>query len=877
MKQLQKLYPHILAIGGFILIALIYFYPVLQGKKISQSDIVQYTAMAKEQNDFRASENTEPYWTNSAFGGMPTYQLGAKYPNDFIGHIDDVLRFLPRPADYLFLYFLGFYGLMLVLKIDPLKAFFGALAFGFSTYLIIILGVGHNAKAHAIAYMPLVVAGVIMVFQKRFFYGGMLTMFAVALEINANHFQMTYYLLIVLIGLGIYYSYKFIKNKDFKGLLNVAGTFAVALIFAIGSNATSLLATKEYADFSTRGKSDLKLQPDGTKKVSTSTLDKEYINEYSYGIAESFNLIAPRLFGGGSAEELDENSAVYDYMLKYGASEGEAKQFTSYYARTYWGEQPSVAAPAYIGAIVFFLFVLAMFHDKRKLKYVFLVGAIVSLMLSWGKNFSIITDLFIDYMPLYDKFRAVSSIQVILELCIPILAVMGLHSFFTTNKEKQWDSLWKTAATSLLLIIFLNISKLEHLPRLLYTFSLFLLVISSFGLIFYKFFYKKTIKNLSMILQIILFFSFISIFVFSVTIGNIDFVGTMDGDLRQMLSQSQDKSFGIGFIDAVRADRRTMYSADLLRSGFFIVLAALVLWMYTKNKMAQSTAIILVGILMVSDLFFVDKKYVSSRDFVSAREVDVPFEATTSDMQILQDTTHYRVLEVEGNLSSARASYFHKSIGGYSAVKPRAMQELFDYQIAKNNKEVIDMLNVKYIIQTNEKGEEFPTLNPDANGNAWFISEIKTVKDADAEMKALDKLDTKNIALIDLFNEGTKIKGSNFVKSFSVDSLAQIKLTSYKPNHLKYVSNNKNNGFAVFSEMYYKNGWIATIDGKEEPILKVNYALRGLNIPAGNHKIEFKFEPQVIKTGSMIALVSFIGMMLLLVGGIYLDRKKKVA
>jgi LPXTG-motif cell wall-anchored protein len=317
-----------------------------------------------------------------------------------------------------------------------------------------------------------------------------------------------------------------------------------------------------------------------------------------------------------------------------------------------------------------------------------------------------------------------------------------------------------------------------------------------------------------------------------------------------------------------------MYSADLLRSGFFIVLAALVLWMYTKNKIAQSTAIILVGIFMVSDLFFVDKKYVSSRDFVSAREVDVPFEATTSDMQILQDTTHYRVLEVEGNLSSARASYFHKSIGGYSAVKPRAMQELFDYQIAKNNKEVIDMLNVKYIIQTNEKGEEFPTLNPDANGNAWFVSEIKMVKDANAEMKALDKLDTKNIAIANKFLFGSFFKNDS--KIFSKDSTATIKLTSYKPNHLKYVSNNKNNGFAVFSEMYYKNGWIATIDGKEEPILKVNYALRGLNIPAGNHKIEFKFEPQVVKTGSTIALVSFIGMILLLVGGVYFDRKKKI-
>jgi LPXTG-motif cell wall-anchored protein len=275
---------------------------------------------------------------------------------------------------------------------------------------------------------------------------------------------------------------------------------------------------------------------------------------------------------------------------------------------------------------------------------------------------------------------------------------------------------------------------------------------------------------------------------------------------------------------------------------------------------------------MVSDLFFVDKKYVSSRDFVSSREVDVPFEPTTSDMQILQDTTHYRVLEVEGNLSSARASYFHKSIGGYSAVKPRAMQELFDYQIAKNNKEVIDMLNVKYIIQTNEKGEEFPTLNPDANGNAWFVSKIQSVNSADEEMKALNDLNTKEVAVR---RKEKDDKNFDLSLPFKLDSLAKIKLTSYKPNHLKYVSNNKNNGFAVFSEMYYKNGWIATIDGKESPILRVNYALRGLNIPAGNHKIEFKFEPQVVKTGSMIALVSFIGMMLLLVGGIYLDRKKK--
>jgi hypothetical protein len=740
---------------------------------------------------------------------MPTYQMGANYPHDYIGKLDDALRFLPRPADYLFLYFLGFYGLMLVLKIDPLKAFFGALAFGFSTYLIVILGVGHNAKAHSIAYMPLVVAGVIMVFRKKYIYGGLLTMLAVALEINANHFQMTYYLLFLLLVLGIYYAYKFLKNKEYKELGLVGGTFAVALIFALGANAANLMATKEYTDYSIRGKSDLKLTPEGTKKTETTSLDRSYITEYSYGVAESLNLIAPRLFGGGNGEKLSDDSAVYDYMLKYGASEEEARQITDSYAPTYWGSQPIVAAPAYIGAVVFFLAVLGLYHDKRKIKYVFLIGALLSLVLSWGKNFSVVTDFCIDYLPFYDKFRAVSSIQVVLELCFPVLAIIGLQSYFSTNKDKQWDSLWKSSATVLGLLVLLFLCR-----------SLF------------------------------------------------DFSGELDGQLRQMFSQSQDKSFGIGFIDALKADRKTMYAADLLRSGFFISLVAAALWAYSKNKLSSQNTIIVVGLLMVSDLFFVDKNYVSNKDFVSAHEVDVPFDVTPTDEQILQDTTSYRVLDVEGYLN-AKASYFHKSIGGYSAVRPRRMQELFDYQIANNNKRVLDMLNVKYVIQTNEKGEEVASMNPEANGNAWFIKEFKMVSNSDAEMKALDKLDNKNVAVIN--QQEFKIKP----QIYKVDSTATIQLTYNKPNHLKYSSNNKNDGFAVFSEMYYKNGWNATIDGKEAEVVRVDYALRGLNIPAGKHTIEFKFEPQVVKTGSTIALVSSIGIMLLLIGGIYFEKKKK--
>lgn len=800
MKILNKFYPHALVILGFVLISLIYFYPVLQGKQIFQSDIVQYTGMAKEQNDFRASDHIEPYWTNAAFGGMPTYQLGAKYPHDYIGMIDDVLRFLPRPADYLFLYFLGFYGLLLVLKIDPLKAFFGALAFGFSTYLIVILGVGHNAKAHAIAYMPVVIAGFILVFRKKYVLGGLITMFAVALEVNANHFQMTYYLLIFLLILSSYFIYQDVKEKQYKSMLYSFGVLAVAGIFAIGANATNLLATTEYANFSIRGKSELTFNPDGSKIIGNSAMSKEYITEYSYGIAESFNLIAPRIFGGSNNEALGKDSKMYDFMIGQGVPEAQANDFVSGMP-TYWGDQPIVAAPAYIGAIVFFLGILALFIDKRKIKYVFLSGAILALVLSWGKNFPALTDFFIDYIPMYDKFRAVSSIQVVLELCFPVLAIMGLQSFMKSEKEEQLQALWQTAAIGVGTLVILFLFK-----------------------------------------------------------GMFSFSGGSDSYFL--------KSYGPDFVDALKEDRKSLFSADLLRSGFFILLSSGILWMFIKNKLAQNTTVILVGLLMIFDLFFVDKKYVSGKDFVSGREVEVPFQESPSDTQILKDTTNYRVFEVNG-LLNARSSYFHKSIGGYSAVRPRRMQQLFDYQIAKNNMEILNMLDVKYVIQTDKEGKEFPTSNPNANGNAWFVSQVKLVNSADEEMKTLDSLDSKNVAIVN--SKDFEVKNNAFAK----DSLATITLNSYKPNHLKYTSNNANEGFAVFSEMYYGKGWNASIDGKKIDHIRVDYVLRGLRIPAGKHAVEFKFEPEVIKTGSAITLISSAGMLLLLFGGIYFERKKK--
>lgn len=804
MKQLQKCYPHALVLLGFVLISLIYFYPVLQGKQIFQSDIAQYTGMAKEQNDFRASEHIEPYWTNSAFGGMPTYQLGAKYPHDYIGALDDALRFLPRPADYLFLYFLGFYGLLLVLKTDPLKAFFGALAFGFSTYLIIILGVGHNAKAHAIAYMPLVIAGFILVFRKKYILGGLLTMFATALEINANHFQMTYYLLIFLLVLSGYFIYTDVKKGTYKELLTSFGVLAFAGIFALGANATNLMATAEYADFSTRGKSELSFNPDGSKSENTSAMTRDYITEYSYGLAESFNLIAPRLFGGSNSEALGKDSEMYQFMIVQGVPESQAADFVMGMP-TYWGDQPIVAAPAYIGVVVFFLAVLALFIDDRKIKYVFLTGAIVALILSWGKNFPIVTNFFIDHVPMYNKFRAVSSIQVILELCFPVLAVMGLQSFFKLEKQQQKKGLLEAGTFGFGVLIILFLCK--------------------------------------------------SMFSFS-----------GEGDSYFI------ENYGPSFVDALKADRKSLYSADLLRSGFFIFVVIGVLWLCIKNKIAQNTAIVLVGLFMVSDLFFVAKKYVSAKDFVSGREVEVPFQETPSDMEILKDTSHYRVFEVQGNFSSARTSYFHKSLGGYSAVKPRRIQQLFDYQIAKNNMEVLNMLNVKYVIQTDKEGKEFPTVNPNANGNAWFVHDLKLVNKANDEMKMLEIVDTKKTAIFNINSYRSKFRDARL--KTNLDTTGTIKIDVYKPNYIKYTAMTPKEGLAVFSEIYYEKGWNAYVDGEVKNHFPVNYVLRAMLVPEGKHTIEFKFEPQVVQTGSTITLISSIGMLLLLVGGIYLERKR---
>ena len=793
---------HLVSLLIFIIAALLYFHPVLKGEKLSQSDITQHIGMAKEVNDYRITTGLEPYWAESAFSGMPTYQIGTYFPHDYLSYLDRLIRFLPRPADYLFLYFLGFYVLLLAFKVDWKLAIMGSLAFGFSTYLMIIFGAGHNAKAHAIAYMPLVIAGVVYVFKKQYLLGFTLTGLATALEIKANHPQMTYYLLFAIFILGIIELIEAIKKKQITQFTSQSLTIITAMLLAVGVNSTRLMATKEYSDFSTRGNTALTVNSDGTPKEVTSGLSKEYITQFSYGISETYNLLVPRYMGGGTVESLDKNSNTYKYVSSI-ASPKQAEGFTKQ-VYTYWGDQLIVEAPAYVGAVIIFLFFLGIFLVKGKFKYWLVASTVFSILMSWGKNFELLTNFFIDYVPLYNKFRAVSSFQVIAELCIPLLGILAIKEFIFSKLSKE--------------------EKLEAVKKAFYVTS---------GLIIIGLFYAISFST---------------------------FEGLRDANYSQYE----------GLLDAVIADRKSLLYSDSFRSLVLISVSFSILWLFLKQHINKTKVIIVFTLLILFDLVQVNLRYVNDDDFRQARKIDKPFRASSVDLQIQKDKSHYRVANFTGDpFQDGRTSYFHKSIGGYHAAKMGRYQDLIEFHLGKQNMQVYNMLNVKYFIIPDNDGKEQMQQNPNNNGNAWFIKNIKYVKSANEEIKALDSLNTKTTVVI---NEKSLTTSVSYSKE--LDSLANINLVKYSLNALTYDSNSTKDEFAVFSEIYYKNGWNAYIDGELKPHLNVNYVLRGLEIPAGKHSIEFRFEPKVIQTGSTISLLSYVLLLLIPLGWFFYDKNK---
>ena len=796
LKIFKNIVPHVICIIFLASLSLTYFYPVLSNKAILQSDISQFSGMSKQIVDHRIEFDEEPYWLDNAFLGMPSFQVSAIYPFDILRIIDQFIRFLPRPADYLFLYLLSFYLLIISLNIRYKYALFGAIAFGFSTYLIIILGVGHNTKALALGYMPLVVSGFIMILNNKHIEGFIITALSLGLQIHSNHYQMTFYTLIMLMFLVAVYLYNSLKKSQSKIFFKSFFVLFSSVIISVLMNAPAILSTMEYSEFSTRSKNEITINPDGSLKESVSGLDKNYITEYSYGILESINLFVPKFMGGSSAETIKEDSELMSLIKTLDPQQG---QQVYQYSKMYWGDQPIVAAPAYIGATVLFVFFLGLLLVKNINMRWIMISIVVSLILSWGKNLSFFTDFMIDYFPMYDKFRAVSSIQVILEFCIPFLAVFGLQKFFAKNT----DNYLKT--------------------RALYFSGLTLGLVS------------------------------LSLYLFGTNLFDFKSNFEIFSDYPEILNLIID-------------ERKSLLKEDSLRSFIFVISIFSILFIYSKKFIKKNLAIYSIIILVIIDLWQVDKQYVNSDQFVNQSSVNSPFKLTIADKAILQDNSDFRVFEPERGFSNARTSFFHKSIAGYHAAKPKRIQNIYDFYILKNNLDVLNILNVKYIIQNDPDNPLGVTRNPNALGNAWFVDGAVVVENDNQELLSLSELDlskklvTQNKSLI--------------AREFKLRESNTITLYSRKANELIYKSSTESSQLTVFSEAFYKNGWQAYVDGIQVDHFRVNYLLRGLVLPEGDHEVKFNFKPKVVYTGSYISIVAYLILLILMIK--FILNKKNV-
>ena len=768
---------HITVIIFFIITAVLFFSPVLKGKKILQNDIVQYSGMSKELKDYRSNYEKETYWVNNAFSGMPTYQLGAKYPHNYIKKLDLLIRFLPRPADYLFLYFIGFYFLMLSLKIEYRLAVLGALSFGFSTYLIIIIGAGHNAKAHAISYMPFVLGSIIYVVRKKYIIGFILTAIFLGLQLTANHFQMTYYLMFIVIVMAIWFVVKCIKENDRVHLIKTIVVLFTSLVFSLLMNSSNILTTMEYSKESTRGNSSsLTINSDGSPKENFSKgLDREYITQWSYGVFESLNLFIPKIVGGGSSEKLDSNSSFYQILRKSGYSPLESNQIVKN-SPTYWGNQPFVEAPAYVGIAVFFLFVFSVFLYRGNHRSWLLASIILSLLLSFGKNFSFLTDLFISYFPIYDKFRAVSSIQVILELCIPIMAILGLSSLFSDKimTKSKIRALNFTGMVFLLILIVLYLIK-----------------------------------------------------------GFLPFSGISD--------QYMDETI----VEALIEDRKEIYVSQLLKSFIFISIIFSLIFLFIKEKLKKNYFIVSLAIIISTDLILYSKNYVNDENFVDAVNVENPYNLDEVYKSIIDDKSDYRVLDLTEN--STKPNYFFNSINGYHAAKLGRYNDVMDFYLNKNHLNTLSMLNTKYII-FNQEGEKQIFKNEFSSGSAWFVKENINVFDDDQEIKSLDTLNYKEISV-----------SQSFESKKYYNNTSSIVVAEKKSDYIRYDVSSDYTGLIIFSEIFYPKGWKAYINDQEVTMERFNYILRGFVVPKGKHRLEFVFDPTIVKLSSNISLFSTLG------------------
>ncbi len=816
-QQFKKWLPDGIAILLFVAVAFVYFLPaVIDGREIAQHDHTAFVGAGQEVQQFKAETGETSRWTNSLFGGMPTYQSSPSYPsNSTLKAVGKVYSlFLPNYVWLVFVMLTGFYILMRALKMSVWLSVLGAFIWAFSSYFFIIITAGHIWKFITLAYIPPTIAGIVLAYRGKYLLGGVVVALFFALQIMSNHVQMTYYFLFVIGFMVLAYLEEAIRTKQVMHFIKASAVVLTGFAVGTAINASNLYHTYEYSKETMRGKSELK--KDNTENQTSSGLERDYITQWSYGIDETFTLLVPNTKGGASVSISDNETAM----------QKADSQFSQIYSQIpqYWGEQPGTSGPVYVGAFVCMLFVLGCFVVRGPMKWALVAATVFSILLSWGKNFMGLTDFFIDFVPMYAKFRTVASILVIAEFTIPLLAILALKEIITrpeTLREKPiyfYLSFGFTGGLALLFALF---------PQMFFS-------------------------------------SFIS------------------SDLKAAL----ETNLPAEYVQSVMTNLTDMcigiFTADAWRSFFIILLGSVLLYLFIINKLKAKWMVIAITVLCVADMWSVNKRYLSDKDFVEPTRRMAEVQKTPTDEVILADTAKdFRVLNFAGNtFNENNTSYWHKSIGGYHAAKLRRYQELIEYhistemqylmktlpqvggdmtQVDADSMKVVNMLNTRYFIFP-VQGGTVPLQNPYAYGNAWFADEVQYVPSANAEIEALYKVSPKKTAIV---NERYKSDLQNAVSSPS-DSTATIRLTEYKPNYLRYETNSAGNRVAVFSEVYYKQ-WQAYIDGKEVPIACANYVLRALHVPSGKHVIEFRFDPPSIHTTEIIAYVGLVALLLIIV------------
>ena len=834
---MKKLLPDLIAILAFVLLSFAYFFPAdIENRILFQHDTAAGAGAGQEVKEYYEQTGERSRWTNSLFGGMPMYQIAPSY--DSTKSLQWVQKayqlFLPDYVCLTFMLMLGFYILLRVFGIPVWLAGLGGIMWAFSSYFFILISAGHIWKFITLAYVPPTIAGIVLAYRGKLLWGGILTALFVALQITSNHVQMSYYFFfVILFFVGAYFE-KAWRTKTLPQFFKASAVLIVAALVGIAANVSNLYHTYAYSKETMRGKSELVQTGDAAKQTS-SGLDRDYITQWSYGIDETLTLLVPNFKGGASAALSQSETAMSKANPMYSSLYGSLTQ--------YFGTQPMTSGPVYVGAFVLFLFVLGCFIVKGPLKWALIGATFFSIVLSWGKNFMPLTDFFIDYVPLYNKFRAVSSILVIAEFTIPLLAIFALKrlleepEILKQEKKPLGISLLLTAGIALLLAVAPGSIGSGYVPA----------------------------QEAQM----------------------------LQNAVNQQMIPANELSGILANLGEMRAE---LVSSDALRSFIIIGIGCSLLWLYASGKLRRSLTIAGITILCLADMWGVNKRYLNDAQFVPHSIRTETFTKTNTDELILQDTSlDYRVLNfATSTFDDNNTSYWHKSVGGYHPAKLRRYQEMIEHHISPemqaaykaiataggemdsvdaNKFRVLNMLNTKYFIfPAGQQRQTVPILNPHAYGNAWFVNKVQYVNNANEEIDALDSIIPTETAVVDARFKDV-LKGTT--ESYK-DSLSSIRLTSYAPNRLTYETNNAQDGIAVFSEIYYPDGWHVTIDGQPAELARADYILRTMYVPAGQHTIEMRFDPTSLHVTEGIAYGALALLVIGIIVAVLIAKRKYV-